>query len=773
MKHWSKLAVALAVFALLLGIFAVAYAEQGAAPTHQTATATPAPKAAATTATEKAAVPKVDTANPTVPYVKDWQGSGHADASAMAFRDWDETDPQAVPVTCAKCHSSAGYQDFLGADGSAAGKVDKPAPVNTVVDCVACHNTSTIAKTSVTFPSGVTLTGLGDESRCMECHQGRESKFSVDKQITDTFKLDPVKDLDTVVKPLVTTTDGKAVTTTFGFRNVHYFAAAATQYGTLVKGGYEYEGQSYDGKFQHPAPFNTCNSCHNPHSLELNIDQCATCHAGVKTVEDLKEIRMMGSLMDYDGDGDVKEGVQSEFAGLQAKLYAAIQAYAKDVAKAPIVYDKDAYPYFYADANANSKHDEGEKSYASWTPRLLKAAYNYQVSGKDPGAFAHNAKYVIQLMHDSINDLNQKVTTKVDIEDAARNDAGHFDGTSMAFRDWDEAGAVPADCAKCHSSTGLPTFLKNNGTVAVTWSGQVQTVGTSSAEPANGFTCTTCHNSLEKYTVHAVKGVPFPSGKTVSFSKVDDKGAFGDAVSANLCLECHQGRASTQSVNLRLTNAKLDKDLDKVPANGFGFINVHYFAAGASLFGNDAQGAYQYADKEYVGRFMHPAPLDNCVGCHDPHALNVQEDKCVACHKDAAQGPENIRLTQADLDGDKDVKEPASAEVEGLQEKLLAAIYDYAKTVAKAPIVYDANAYPYFYADANSNGKVDTGEKSYTSFTPRLLKAAYNYQYSQKDPGIYAHNLRYAAQFLYDSLEDLGKGGIKVDLTALTRPEAK
>ena len=37
----------------------------------------------------------------------------------------------------------------------------------------------------------------------MECHQGRESKLSVDKQITDTFKLTPA-DEDTVVKPLVT-----------------------------------------------------------------------------------------------------------------------------------------------------------------------------------------------------------------------------------------------------------------------------------------------------------------------------------------------------------------------------------------------------------------------------------------------------------------------------------------------------------------------------------------------------------------------------------------
>ena len=197
-----------------------------------------------------------------------------------------------MPASCAKCHSSGGYQDFLGVDGSAAGKVDKAHPVNTVVDCVACHNTGTIAKDSVVFPSGLELTGLGDESRCMECHQGRESKLSVDKQITDTFKLKPA-DEDTVVKPLVTKdAAGKAVTTTFGFRNVHYFAAAATQYGTLAKGGYEYDGQLYDGKFQHPAPYDTCNGCHNPHTLALDVKECATCHTDVKTVEDLAKIRM-------------------------------------------------------------------------------------------------------------------------------------------------------------------------------------------------------------------------------------------------------------------------------------------------------------------------------------------------------------------------------------------------------------------------------------------------------------------------------------------------
>ena len=119
----------------------------------------------------------------------------------------------------------------------------------------------------------------------------------------------------------------------------------------------------------------------------------------------------------------------------------------------------------------------------------------------------------------------------------------------MAFRDWDAEGEVPAGCAKCHSATGLPQFIHNGGTVAVDGRGNVVTTGTTTAEPANGFACETCHNDLTKFTLYPVKGVPFPSGKTVSFSEKDDKGAYKDAVPANLCLECHQGRQSTASAS--------------------------------------------------------------------------------------------------------------------------------------------------------------------------------------------------------------------------------
>jgi hypothetical protein len=80
--------------------------------------------------------------------------------------------------------------------------------------------------------------------------------------------------------------------------------------------------------------------------------------------------------------------------------------------------------------------------------------------------------------------------------------------------------------------------------------------------------------------------------------------------------------------------------------------------------------------------------------------------------------------------------------------------------VARTGIVYDAHAYPYLFDEA--------GER-YATWTPRLLRAAYNYQYASKDPGAFAHNGKYVIQVLYDSLEDLGQQ-VSVDMSGMTRP---
>jgi hypothetical protein len=654
------------------------------------------------------------------PFGEQWSGSGHADADAEAFVHWDEDDPAEVPARCAACHSAAGYQDYIGADGSATWVVDQAAPIGTVVSCQVCHNETAMMLDSspIPFPSGITVTVEGPAARCAVCHQGRASTQTVNQTIEDAG----LEDMDTVSEDL-------------GFTNIHYFAAAATMYGTLAEGGYQYEGKSYDAKFDHVVDYNTCNECHSPHTLELQVEACAECH----TESDPKDIRMAGSLVDYDGDGDVDEGIYYEIETYQEMLVNSMQAYANEVAESPIVSNPARHPYFFVDANADGVVDEGDtEGYASWTGRLAKAAYNYQTSLKDPGGYAHGGKYIIQLLYDSIEDLNQAISEPVDLSRAQRIDHGHFAGSEEAFRHWDEDGAVPSGCASCHSAEGLPFVLEH---------------GVQIEQPlSNGFTCETCHSDVATFAVYQREEVEFPSGEVVS----------ADDPNVNLCLTCHQGRSSTVQVDQAIG----DQDLDTVSEN-LRFINVHYFAAGATLFGSETQGAYQYEGQEYAGRFEHVDPYNTCVECHDTHMLAVVVEDCAICHPgvESEEDLATIRAQEGDFDGDGDSEEGIAGEVEGMQEALYAAMQAYAADTAGTPILYNGTRYPYFFADLNGNGEIDEGEGSYATWTPRLLRAAYNYQYTHKDPGAFAHNGTYVLQFLYDGIEDLGG-----DVNAMTRP---
>ena len=91
----------------------------------------------------------------------------------------------------------------------------------------------------------------------------------------------------------------------------------------------------------------------------------------------------------------------------------------------------------------------------------------------------------------------------------------------------------------------------------------------------------------------------------------------------------------------------------------------------------------------------------------------------------------------------------------------------------KKEIVYDSHENPYFFVDTNGNGIADKNETQmsnrYNAWTPRLLKAAYNYQFVSKDPGAYAHNPTYTLQLLYDLLNDLSTR-VPVDLSRANRP---
>ena len=84
-----------------------------------TPTATEAPATVAPTVAAPTGVPATPTEDPAVAAQALFAPSAHANVDAEAFKHWNVADPKEVPTSCAKCHTAAGFQDFV-----ADGKVD-------------------------------------------------------------------------------------------------------------------------------------------------------------------------------------------------------------------------------------------------------------------------------------------------------------------------------------------------------------------------------------------------------------------------------------------------------------------------------------------------------------------------------------------------------------------------------------------------------------------------------------------------------------------------
>ncbi len=320
--------------------------------------------------------------------VAEWLGSSHADATSEAFRHWDEDGE--IPGACAVCHSTPGFVAYVNSPRQSAGAIDHSVPTGSLVECESCHDPAAAKLEEVLFPSGTSATLGGGSTVCAVCHQGRAWGGDVDAAAGSLGDDEVSSDLS--------------------FINVHYSAAATTLMGAVVNGGYEYTGKTYAGRFEHVPDLNDCTSCHGPHDTAMEIESCTTCHAGI---EDFRDIRT--TPQDIDDDGDTAEGIGRVMEELKERLASAIELYATEIGQTPILYSSTAYPYFFTDLDGDGSGSEAElvrdNAYKGWTPRLLRAAYNYQFVSKDGGAYAHNPHYAIQLMIDSLEDLAETVET--------------------------------------------------------------------------------------------------------------------------------------------------------------------------------------------------------------------------------------------------------------------------------------------------------------------------------------------------------------------------
>jgi hypothetical protein len=337
----------------------------------------------------------------------------------------------------------------------------------------------------------------------------------------------------------------------------HGLIAASTYFGSAAATYYQYQTATYDG----PNPHGACTDCHGAHTLDVNVtaQTCGRCHfkertqVSVTSLQDLAENRQLGFQgVDIDGNGAVA-GIDAEIfgptalscagtcskGGLVNKLAVAIQTYANVVAGQSISWTTSFPGHFYiygSPAGTVTPPDEWTPVYPSttvvpqvpanvftnYTPALVRALYNYQAIYNDPGAWAHNPRYAIEILFDAITDLNRGIATKnlsaVIPFTGNRTFAAHFGannvygGTNALIPD-QEAGANPAgwggfepnasahlygmkaasntdhvQCAICHWADTKDFFTAYNAGNSL---GPVNLTFT--APPVNGFACTTCH----------------------------------------------------------------------------------------------------------------------------------------------------------------------------------------------------------------------------------------------------------------------------------------
>jgi hypothetical protein len=218
----------------------------------------------------------------------------------------------------------------------------------------------------------------------------------------------------------------------------HELGAAATYYGANAAGYYEYP-VTWD-----PSPLATtkqylrlgghatnnapCTSCHDAHALAIPTTfDCSAqaCHKTHSSTPPLPN-QQMGSLKARTGFwymGGTDQGVYQNYVQMMAKLYTAIQQYSLangnvGAGTKVICFNQSAashQDFFVGTAVGQS---DGACSTTVWgaggsntayTPRLLRAVYNYKFLVQDPGAWAHNPKYVTEVMYDAIRDLNMGI----------------------------------------------------------------------------------------------------------------------------------------------------------------------------------------------------------------------------------------------------------------------------------------------------------------------------------------------------------------------------
>ncbi len=351
-----------------------------------------------------------------------------------------------------------------------------------------------------------------------------------------------------------------------------------------------------------------------------------------------------------------------------------------------------------------------------------------------------------------------------------------------------------ATCEKCHTATGAANYMSNPAAYVPANNDFSHISGWTAAAGANGkelLYCWGCHSDSQTGALRN------PGAVVADYKFQGATAVYPDRQASNICLTCHIGQASGNSIT-DLTAAGND-------FTNVGFVNSHYMAAGALMYvkggytnfvpATTAAGTISYgqsltSDADQTVDVNGAASAGKLTSTHrklgadytihDAHWMPSSEylalydnskGPCVTCHY--AGGDHTLKLGQNAIDAVcsqcHEVTDPASLEefleVEGSAPFEAAIDLALTELAANYNITYNQSSYPYFYDVSAANGAVKNWTRSNFLATPlsaadaeKLMGACFNINLLKRDPAAYAHARTYARRLLFDTIDFLDDG---------------
>lgn len=405
------------------------------------------------------------------------------------------------------------------------------------------------------------------------------------------------------------------------------------------------------------------------------------------------------------------------------------------------------------------KSPKGEMCLSCHEYTLPKAHYAFYTSaGTHPAQYvSKNYKSYCTACHNPHNP-----NTTVEHKNYAKSGHGNINGKAWVDRDFKDS----VNCIRCHTSTGYIDYVTNNFTQpSVTWA-------TADDNTREVLTCKACHPNYN--FKNSIRNVPRYTA-TYKENYRNSFVQFPDVSKSNICIPCHAGRQSGQSIReiADFSNASFLNPHYLAAAGVFYAKSGYHYYSSVSRYNNYANLGFSHARVGMTGQFTQTTPVGSgtdgqCVACHlgnggtyvnySSHTLNpvyvarsTGATGCYGCHT----GEDMAAL----IEEEKEIFDRGM---------------DFFKYVLEQRSIFYADAHPYFYKDSNNNGVLDPTEissanaiKNWLIVGPQSgdgvsgannMGAAFNFKLLSAEKGAHVHNRAYARRLISHSIFYLQTG---------------